>query len=141
MIQLKNFIDFNGNAKEAIELYAKAFKIETPQILLFKDIPDKITVSSENKNRVAHVNLKIAGTQILISDTQVDKPVLVGENITLFIQCDDLQEQKFIYESLVVNAKVIIPLSETFWSKSYAYFIDQFGIGWQLNYDEPEMSK
>jgi len=141
MIQLKNFIDFNGNAKEAIEFYVKAFNIETPHITLFKDIPDSMTVNVESENRVAHANLKLAGTQILISDTQVEKPVIVGENITLFIQCDDLEEQKSIYEKLKANAKVIIPLSETFWSKSYAYFIDQFGIGWQLNYDEAEVSK
>jgi len=100
-----------------------------------------MTVSVESENRVAHANLKLAGTQIMISDTQVEKPILVGENITLFIQCDDLDEQKSIYEKLMVNANVIIPLSETFWSKSYAYFIDQFGIGWQLNYDAPETRK
>jgi len=138
MIQMYNFIDFNGNAKEAIDFYTEVFSLEKAQIMFFKDIPTKTDLRPDEENRVAHANLKIAGTTLMISDTPRDKPVKIGENITLFIQSDHLEEQKVIYEKLKVKATIIIALSETFWSKSYAYLIDQFGIGWQLNYESPE---
>jgi PhnB protein len=138
MIKLNNFIDFNGNAKEAIAFYIEVFKTKSPNIVYFKDVPSKTNLTLEDEQRVAHANLQIAGFTIMISDTDRNNPIKVGENITFFIQCDDLDEQKIIYEKLKENATLMIPLSETFWSKSYAYLIDQFGIGWQLNYDAPE---
>ncbi len=141
MIQFMNYIDFNGNALAAVNFYAEVFGLEKPHFFLYKDVPTHSPTTPETENLIAHANLKIGDYTLMFSDTPPGKPVKIGENITLFVQFDDLDEQKAIYEKLKVNANIIIPLSETYWSKSYTYLIDQFEIGWQLDYVAKENNK
>ncbi|KAF0227650.1 MAG: hypothetical protein FD133_1039 [Erysipelotrichaceae bacterium] len=138
MIQFMNYIDFNGNALAAVEFYTEVFKLDKPKMFLYKDVPTHSPTTPETENLIAHANLKIGDFTLMFSDTPPGKPVKIGENLTLFVQFDNLDEQKAVYDKLKVNARVIIPLSETYWSKSYTYLIDQFEIGWQLDYVEPE---
>ena len=136
MLFRSNYIDFNGNALEAVEFYINVFNLEKPKMFLYKDVPLHSPTTPETENLLAHTSLKIGDFTIMFSDTPPGKPVKIGENLTFFVQFDDLDEQKSIYDKLKTNARVIIPLSETYWSKSYAYLIDQFEIGWQLDYAE-----
>lgn len=138
MIRFMNYIDFNGNALAAVKFYAQVFNLEMPYMYFYKDVPLHSPTTPETENLLAHANLKIGDFTLMFSDTPPGKPVKIGENLTLFIQFDDLVEQKAIYDKLKINAKVIIPLSKTYWSKSYSYLIDQFEIGWQLDYSQPE---
>lgn len=137
MFEVMNYIDFNGNAKEAVDFYIHAFDVKDARITLFKDLPSNASrLSPENENKIAHANLKLGTFTLMISDTQPENPVKIGENFTFFLVFDNLIEEQKVYERLRQNARIIIPMGEQFWSKSYAYLIDAFGIGWQLSCEE-----
>lgn len=137
MFEVMSYIDFNGNAKEAVDFYIDAFEVKDPKITLFKDLPSYANrLTAENANKIAHANLKLGTFTLMISDTQPENQVTIGTNMTYFLVFETLAEEKKVYDRLSRSAHIITPLGEQFWSKSYAYLIDPFGIGWQLSCEE-----
>jgi PhnB protein len=91
--------------------------------------------TEENKNKYYYKNHKYNETKITLSDIPPKSPCAKGDKITLVIFSDDLEEIKVLYYKLKDGGKVEIPLQETAWSKAYASLIDQYGVEWQLNYE------
>jgi PhnB protein len=61
-----------------------------------------------------------------------------GNNISLDIDLNDLNEQARIFEALAKGGKVDMPLQDTFWGAKYGMLTDRYGIHWMLNcYKQP----
>ncbi|HEY5563302.1 MAG TPA: VOC family protein [Clostridiaceae bacterium] len=82
--------------------------------------------------------LNIKGSNIMFSDTPQSMPLNVGDNISLVVTSKDLEEIKDLFDKLKEDGTVTMELQETFWSKSYGYLVDKFGIPWQISYDNSE---
>jgi PhnB protein len=46
-------------------------------------------------------------------------------------------EAERIFNALVENGTVTMPIQETFWSPRFGMLIDQFGIPWLINCEQP----
>jgi len=66
-------------------------------------------------------------------------PFVQGNNVTLAIVSENLDEIKTWFNKLKEGGKVGMDLQETFWSKCYGNLTDKFGIEWQFNYGTGEM--
>lgn len=136
------YLVFDGNCREAVEFYAKVFKTETPKIMTFGDSPQspEYQLPEEAKNLVMHSRLNIDGSNVMFSDNFPGQPLVLGDNVTLALISKNMEDLKSWYEQLKDGGKVEMELQETFWSKLYGQVTDKFGIHWQLNYDNGEMS-
>lgn len=136
------YINFRGNCRDAVEFYAEVFGTEKPKIMTFGDAPPnpEFALAEETKNLVMHTQLNIKGTNIMFSDTPTDMPFIAGNNISLVIGSKDIEEIKSLYNKLKEGGNVMMELQETFWSKSYGYLTDKFGIQWQLSHDNGQMT-
>jgi PhnB protein len=132
------YINFNGNCREAVAFYAQVFGLEEPQIMTFGDVPPNpdFPITEATKNLVLHTNLKIHGSTIMFSDVPPGMPFVVGNNVTLVISSQSLEDIQSIFHKLEEGGSVEMELQETFWSKCYGFVIDKFGIGWQLSYSK-----
>jgi len=130
------YMNFNGNCREAVAFYAQVFKTETPQIMTFGDAPQSpdFPLPEEAKDLIMHTRLNIQGSNVMFSDTFPGMPFVVGNNITLAIVNEDLDELKSLFNQLQEDGKVAMELQETFWSKCYGSLTDKFGTVWQFNY-------
>jgi PhnB protein len=130
------YLVFNGNCREAVEFYAKVFKTETPQIMTFGETPQSpdYPLPEEAKNLVMHTRLNIAGSNVMFSDNFPGQPFIEGNNVTLALLSENMDDLKSWYEQLKDGGTVGMELQETFWSKLYGQVTDKFGIHWQLNY-------
>ena len=128
------YLNFNGNTKEALTLYKKAFDAGEPEIMLYKDMPpnEENPVLDELKDLVMHAELKIKDTWFMFSDAPGMESNF-GNGLTLLYASKDQAELKKAFEVLRENGKVEMELQETFWSKSYGSLVDKFGVGWQFN--------
>lgn len=135
------YINFNGNCREAVEFYASVFGTEKPKIMLYGDMPsdDGFPLTEATKNLVMHTEIKVMGGTIMFSDVPPDMPFIVGNNISLVLSTDDMDEIKSIFNQLKEGGNVMMDLQETFWSKSYGFVIDRFGVGWQLSYNNESL--
>ena len=128
------YINFKGNCREAVEFYAEVFQTELQPIMLYGDHESsEYPLSDEAKNMIMHTFLNIQGNRLMFSDVPDGMPYTVGNNITLTIVSEDIEEVKALYEKLKVEGTVVMEFQETVWSKGYGNVIDKFGIGWQVN--------
>lgn len=130
------YINFNGNCREAVEYYAQIFGTEKPQFFTFGDAPPnpEFSFPEETKDLIMHTQLNILGSTIMFSDVPPGMPFVAGNNISLSIPSNDVDEIKSLYLKLKEGGTVIMELQETFWSKCYGNITDKFGIQWQLNH-------
>ena len=132
------FINFDGDCKKAVEFYAKVFGQKTPKMMTFGDSPQSegYEVSKKDKNRILYAELIIGDKKVMFCDSSSEREYkyISGNNISLVIESKDVAEIKKIYGKLKLKGEVIMPLCETFFSKSFGVVRDKFGIIWQLSH-------
>lgn len=134
--QLNPYLNFNGNAAKAIQLYESALGAKTETIQRFGDIPSMPT-APENKDRVMHALLRIDSGLIMISDSMPDQPVSAGDTTHIVLDFDDPKEMARKFEALSAGGKVKMPLNDTFWGATFGMLVDAYGIHWMFNYTKP----
>ena len=129
------YLNFGGNALEAVNFYADAFHAEKQKVMRFGDVPGDpgFLMSDETKKRVMHTFLVIGGSQVMFSDVPEGMPLAMGNNISLVVGFKDREDLKNVFEKLRAGGAVRMDLQETFWTKCYGYVVDRFGVGWQLS--------
>lgn len=128
------YLYFQGNCREALDFYADAFKTEKPRIMAYGDVPGGGGDMPDSvKKLVLHANLEIAGEIIMFSDASPDRPITVGNNVSIMATLKTADQVRSVFDVLKVGGEVIMEVQETFFSKCYAYLIDKFGVSWQLN--------
>ncbi|MFI5128164.1 MAG: VOC family protein, partial [Candidatus Acidiferrales bacterium] len=52
---------------------------------------------------------------------------------SLTIEVKDVAEAERVFAAFAENAKVQMPLQETFWATRFGMLVDRFGIPWMIN--------
>lgn len=131
------YLNFNGNCREAVLFYAKAFKLEEPEMMTFGQMHSPEDLQNEAaKDLIMHARLQISGSNVMFSDVFPSMTHTVGNNITLALVTQDEEELKFAYHQLKEGGEVMMELQETMWSKRYGMLTDKFGVQWQFNLGE-----
>jgi PhnB protein len=134
--QLNPYLNFDGTAEKAIELYETALGAKTEHIQRFGDIPGN-TPAPENKHRVIHALLRIGAGTIMISDTQPGTPLVVGNNNYVCLDFEDAADMRNKFEALSAGGEVTMPLQDTFWGAIFGIVLDAYGIRWMFNHTKP----
>ncbi|QAA32617.1 VOC family protein [Clostridium manihotivorum] len=131
------YVNFNGNCREAVEYYSEVFGTEEPQIMTFGEggTDPNFPMPEEAKNLVLHTRLNICGSTIMFSDTFPGSEFTQGNNISLTVVSNNMDDIKNYYNKLSEGGSVEMELQETFWSKCYGSLTDKYGIPWQLSYE------
>src|SRR3989441_708996 len=130
--QLNPYLNFNGTAAKAIQLYESALGGKTEGLMRFGDVPG-MNVAPEHQNRVMHALLRIGEGVIMISDTQPGMPVATEGNVHVCLDFDDVADMTKKFEALAVNGKVTLPPHDTFWGARFGMLTDAFGVRWMFN--------
>ncbi|HWT73862.1 MAG TPA: VOC family protein [Mobilitalea sp.] len=113
MIQL-----YVKKAKEAIELYTKAFDAELEYI------------DYTPKNTVLHSELKAHGQKLAIADSH--GTAVTGTVFQIDVRMKKEEDVKRAYEILQEDSQTNVVLGPTFWSPCMVDFVDKFGVRWCL---------
>lgn len=137
-MSLSLFVNFNGNCREAVTFYAGVFGLPVPNFMAFGDGPPdpNFSIPDGAKDLVMYTSLKIAGGDVMFSDTWPEMPVVVGSNVSLTLGSTDEAEIRSWFEKLEEGGSVDMPLQETFWSRCYGSLTDKFGVMWQVSHDD-----
>jgi len=77
---------------------------------------------------------------LMASDTMPGMPFQQGNNFSVSVSCESLQEIERLFTAIGVNGKVTMQLQDTFWGARFGMLTDQFGIHWMFNFEHPEKS-
>ena len=131
--QINPYLNFNGDAAQAIKLYEQALGGKVEQLSRFGDMPGS-TATPETKDRVLHAAVRLGnGGLIMISDIQPGIPHNPGNNTYVCLDFDDPAETTPMFEALAVGGRVIMPLNDTFWGARFGMLVDAHGVQWMFN--------
>jgi PhnB protein len=138
MKEVVTFLNFDGNCREAMEFYKRCFDAEL-FLLPYSEAPGDLPwVTEETKDRIMHSTLTKGSLTILMAaDTISGRPFQQGDNFSVTISCESLQEIDAQFAALGESGKITMPLQQTFWSPSFGMLTDRFGIKWMLNLVQP----
>ena len=129
---LNPYLNFAGNAAQAIKLYEVALGAKVENIMRFGDVQG-MDVAPENKDRVMHAHLRIGGGELMISDAPPGMKIAPEGNTHVALHFDDPQDLTRKFEALAADGQITMPLSDTFWGAKFGMLTDAFGIRWMFN--------
>ena len=140
MTTINPYLTFEGTCEEAFNFYKTVFGGEFLFVGRFKDMPENpaYSITESEKHKIMHISLPISKETILFgSDTSMSftNTTVVGNNISISIDTDSIDEATRIFTGLSAGGKITMPLDKTFWDAYYGMFTDKFGINWMVNYD------
>jgi len=135
------YLTFEGNAEESINFYADALGGKIEGIMLYKDAPPgegMPPTPDDYMDKILHGSLNINGEVLYFSDAFPGSEVISGNTVEINIACDSEEQLREIYNKLVIDGQVLMPVDKMFWGAIFGSIKDKFGIGWNLNYDFPQ---
>ena len=136
-VKLTSYINFNGNATEALEFYQEVFggTIESDTFGGFNEASGgAMPVPEEDKDKIMHATLTSEHVELMISDypsSWENKPS--ESNIVLSLSGDNDATLRSYWDQLAASGTVGEPLSVAPWGDSFGSVTDKFGVSWMVN--------
>jgi PhnB protein len=130
------YLYFKGTANAAIDFYVEKLGANVEAKMLFSQ--GGPPVPEEHKDCVMHAMIKFEDSMLMMSDdigcTEGDvHETTVGNNVTLNINWNDVDQMKKAFEGMSEGGKVLMPLAHQFWGATYGKLVDKFGVTWSFN--------
>ncbi|MFB9412889.1 VOC family protein [Dactylosporangium matsuzakiense] len=127
---LNPYINFRGNARQAMEFYQAVFGGEL-RLNTFGQFGSDDTSLAE---QIMHGQLETpSGYTLMASDTPPNMTLSPGDNITISLSGTDGGELRGYWEKLSSSGKVSMPLEKQMWGDEFGSCVDQFGVRWMVN--------
>ncbi len=132
MALLNPYLNFRGNAREAIEFYHSVFGGHL-DISTFGEFQMPGTGPDE-QDSVMHAQLTTSsGFTLMASDVPPGMPYSEGSSITVSLSGDETEELTGYFDKLSEGGNVTLPLQAAPWGDSFGQLIDRFGTTWLVN--------
>jgi PhnB protein len=130
-MELQPYLTFGGNCEEALNFYKETLKGEIAMLSYFDSA--QMEVPEAYKKKVMHSVLQLDKATVMASDSLPDHPLTIGNNISLSLNFEELDQMETAFKNLSAGGKVTMPLQDTFWGARFGMLTDQFGINWMFN--------
>lgn len=129
-LNLKPYLNFNGNAREALEFYNSIFggKLD---ISTFGQIMS--TEDAEMDKQVMHGELVSDMVSFYASDGRPGEKVQFGDNMYMALMGTDKEKLVGYFNKLYEGGKVGTALAPQPWGDEYGDLVDKFGVRWLVN--------
>jgi PhnB protein len=128
---LNPYINFDGNAREAIEFYRSVFGGDV-NVMTFSDMPGVPTDPAE-ADKVMHGMLTAEnGIVLMVADVPkgMDHEPFNG---SISLSGDDEGTLRGYWDKLVAGGEVGEPLVKAPWGDTFGMCVDRFGVHWMVN--------
>src|ERR1700744_4606899 len=133
---LNVYLNYNGQAEEAMNFYANATGGKVLQLGRFSEAG--MPVEEQDKNKVMHGQVEVNGHVIMFSDVHSKDNVTFGNNFSVALDYKNEADQEKAFNALSEGGKVTMPLQDTFWGAKFGMLTDKFGVNWMFNHDKPK---
>jgi PhnB protein len=124
-ITLNPYLNFRGNAREAMEFYEGVFGGKL-NVSTFADF-HAATDPSEN-DLVMHADLEgPEGIRFMAADTPIKMEYRPGTNFSMSLSGDDEAQLRGYFEKLAEGGSVTMPLEKAPWGDIFGMCTDRFG--------------
>ncbi|WP_406044947.1 VOC family protein [Micromonospora sp. NBC_00898] len=132
--RLNPYLSFRNNARQAMEFYHEVFGGN----LTLSTFGEFGSPEPELADKIMHGMLETdRGYTLMASDTPPGMEHHPGDNITVSLSGDDVDELRGYWHKLSEGGTVSVPLEKQMWGDEFGQCVDRFGIGWLVNISQP----
>lgn len=133
--RLNPYLNFNGNAREAMAFYHSIFGGELTSMTFSEG---GMPHDPADKDKIMHSQLiSPGGYWLMVSDTPPGMPLNAGNNMTVSLSGDAEDELTGYWNKLVDGGSIGVPLAKAPWGDSFGMLTDKFGTPWMVNIAGP----
>lgn len=130
-MQIQPYLFFEGRTEEALEFYKSKLGAQVEFMMRYKENPDPKHNPPNSGEKVMHSCFRVGDTQVMASDGNCSgKPSFQGFSLTF--NAKDEPDARRRFNALAEGGQVNLPLSETFFAKSFGMVADRFGLNWMV---------
>lgn len=136
MATINSYLNFNGNAEEAFNMYQRVVGGEIKMIMRYKDTPEKDKVAAADLDKIMHIALTLEQGRILMATDALEsmgRPLKMGNNFSLSLSAASKEEADKLYTGLSEQGESTMPMQNTFWGAYFGMLTDKFGIQWLID--------
>lgn len=133
MSQIKVYLTFNGNCREAMHFYQEILGGDL-MLQPIEGSPLSDQMPAQMKESILHSTLTNGKLEILASDMVGEKGLVHGTSVSLMLDCESEEEIRSAYEKLSDGGNATHPLEITFWGALFGGLTDKYGQQWLLNF-------
>lgn len=128
--RLNPYLNFNGNARQALEFYASVFG-GTPTLNTFAEFGAK---DSPDADKIMHGQLETdAGYTLMAADATAEMPFNGIHGFGVSISGDDVDTLRGYFDKLSAGGTVTMPMQKQVWGDEFGMCTDKFGVPWLVN--------
>jgi PhnB protein len=135
-MRIDPYLFFKGNCEEAFTFYAKLLNGKIEAMLKHEGTPAAEHTPPEWMQKILHARLVIGDQVLMASDAPPGHQQPTG-GYSVSLQVPTVEEATRVFNGLAEGGKVNMPLSETFFAKSFGMLVDRFGTPWMVNCPRP----
>ena len=133
---LNPYINFDGQAREAMEFYKEVFGGEL-NLNTFGDFGGDQGGDPEHQavtDKIMHGQLTTSsGFTLMAADTPPGMPFQPGNNISVSLSGDDRDELMGYWTKLAEGGQTPVPMEKQMWGDEFGMCVDKFGVSWMVN--------
>lgn len=133
MKQIYAYLNFNGNAREAMTFYKQCLGGELT-MSTFAEMPGDIP--AETKDLIMHAELRSGDAVLMASDTMPGMTSTVGSNVWICVAPESVEETDRMFNAMKEGGSVTMPLADAFWGAYFGMLQDKFGNLWMFNFQK-----
>ena len=133
--QLNPYLNFDGNARQALEFYQSVFGGDL-NVNTFGQLGG---MEGADADKIMHGQLETgAGYTIMAADvpSHMEYQPLAGAAVSL--SGDDGDALRGYWQKLSAAGTVTVPLEKQMWGDEFGMCTDQFGVPWMVNISQPQ---
>ena len=132
---LNPYLNFNGNARQALEFYASVFGGNL-NLNTFADFGSK---DSPDANKIMHGQLETqAGYTLMGADTPPGMGFHGMHGFGVSLSGDDADVLRRYWDKLSEGGTVTMPMQKQPWGDEFGMCTDKFGVPWLVNIGAPQ---
>ncbi|HEY7430583.1 MAG TPA: VOC family protein [Streptosporangiaceae bacterium] len=133
--QLNPYLNFDGNARQALEFYRTVFG-GTLNLSTFADLG---ATDSPDADKIMHGQLETdAGYTLMAADTPSEMKFQAPAGFSVSLSGDDGDALRGYWDKLSSAGTTMMPLQKQVWGDEFGMCVDQFGISWLVNISQPQ---
>lgn len=138
---LTPYLSFDGNTREAFAFYEGALGARIQAMLSVADMPAPPASAdgcaggpAPRGDGIMHACLVLPGGAMLFAGDVPPGMAFPGvTGVMIALQFDTVEQAHAAFQALSQGGQVTMPMSPTFWARTFGMLTDRFGISWAVN--------
>ncbi len=130
MKQLRPYLIFSGNCREALTFYKECLDGEITLMQTYDGAP--VDFPDDHKQLIFNAEFRADDVCFGASDNMPNDTLAVGRNFALFVEFSEGAEQEKVFAKLADGGNIMMPLADSPGGARFGMLTDKFDIQWML---------